>query len=456
MQGLAEGLSAGLRLGLMYKDQQLREGEAEQKKQKFDNEMERDNRKLEEERAQGRDREDLNKALSTKATEDIGLGDVSLKNRPTGDAQKINEAYATGIKALEEERAAAGGTLAPDRQQLLDSMRGLGDAKVTGTQTYDTTADRMKLYQGKLQERGRGAAAFQAGLQAPEMDAAQIKADTAPKVAGLEAADVATKQAVQPLKDATAVTGAAGDTLGKWRSMAGEFSNAIVNGKGEAILPYLNMPQVRQVVGVPEGVELSSPQQDKKDPSAMTLTGSDGKQYTVSGKALYDFSRGGQPKEFKFITVNDGKNAETLLAVDPRTAASRTVYRGTPSPEHDPAGGAKMDADRMLYNSSLENVLRGKVAKDLAGNEIWANPADKEAMPLFNQMLSQAWGEAKARKGGSLTTEEGNAVADRVWRQAVEQTQRQKKLGTIAPSGSGTGLNSVTGAPQQVPGRKLW
>ena len=84
---------------------------------------------------------------------------------------------------------------------------------------------------------------------------------------------------------------------------------------------------------MPDGVELGGPKQSKSDPSAMTLTGSDGKEYTVSGKALHAFSKGGQPKEFKFVTVNDGKNAETLLAVDPRTASARTIYKGTPSPE---------------------------------------------------------------------------------------------------------------------------
>lgn len=455
MQGLADGLAMGMRLGMAYKDQKLREEEAAQKKQKFDAEMEREGRKLDEERAQSRDKADLNEALSTTKTEDIGLGDIQLKDRPTGDAQKINDAYRTGIEALQKEKADAGGTLAPDRQQLLDSMQGLGSANVTGTKDYNTTADRMGLYQAKLMERGRGAEAFAAGLKAPEMQAAEIKAGTAPVVAGLEAADVKTKEALQPIKDSTAVTSAAGDNLTKWRGMAGEFSNAIVNGKGDAILPYLNMPQIKQVVGVPDGVELSGPKQSKSDPSAMTLTGSDGKEYTVSGKALHAFSKSGQPKEFKFVTVNDGKNAETLLAVDPRTASARTIYKGTPSPEHDPAGGAKMDADRMLYNSVIENTMRGKVSKDLAGNEIWASPADKEAMPAFNQMLSQAWGEAKARKGSQLSTEEGNALADRVWRQAVKQTQREKKLGAISPKGSAPGLNSANPtSPRQLP--KLW
>ena len=455
MQGLAEGLATGLRLGMAYKDQGLREEEAAQKKQKFDAEMEREGRKLDEERAQSRDKADLNDALSTTKTEDIGLGDIQLKDRPTGDAQKINDAYRTGIEALQKEKADAGGALAPDRQQFLDSMQGLGSANVTGTKDYNTTADRMGLYQAKLMERGRGAEAFAAGLKAPEMQAAEVKAGTAPAVAGLEAADVKTKVAVQPLKDSGAVTGAAGDALVKWRDMAGEFSNAIVNGKGDAILPYLNMPQIKQVVGVPDGVELSGPKQSKSDPSAMTLTGSDGKEYTVSGKALHAFSKSGQPKEFKFVTVNDGKNAETLLAVDPRTASARTIYKGTPSPEHDPAGGAKMDADRMLYNSAVDNVRKGKVANDMMGNEIWARPEDKDAQPVFNEIFAKAWGDAKAAKRGMLTTEEAHSLAVQSWNKAVEQVQREKKLGAISPKGSAPGLNSASPtSPKPLP--KLW
>lgn len=452
MQGLAEGLAMGMRLGLAVKDQKMREEESTRKNKKADIEIEGLERKADAERTAARDEQDINEALATKRTEDISLGDVKLQNRPDGDTKKINEAYASGIKALEDERAAAGGTLAPDRQQLLDSMTGLGQAQTTGTKDYGSLSDRMALAQAKLQERGRGMSAFKAGLAAPEMEAAQIKAGTAPKAAGLDAAKLDTKVAAQPLEDAAAVTGAAGDALTKWRGMAGEFGNAIVNGKGDSILPYLNMPQVKQVVGVPEGVELSNPQQSEKDPSAMVLTGSDGLQYNVSGKQLIEFSKGGQPKEFKFITVNDGKNAETVLAVDPKTASARKVYSGTPSPEHDPAAGGKMDADRMLYNSSADNVLRGKVSKDLAGNEIWSNPADKDAMPVFNGMFAQAWGEAKARKGGQLTTEEGNALADRVWRQAVDQVQRQKKVGAIAPGGGQAPVAAPTGPNY----RSLW